>query len=414
MYNGGLTVVRLDLATPIDTGGTFDYTPGTHPLKSNGVPIAPIAGGEVQIVPDASFDYLVSIVDEGLGPNHALVLYTQPLTTGALPDPVDFVMTITPSGGSPTAYRATQVESVEPIYGAGLLEITLPVSLQDSDTATLAYAPGTTPLLDGSGNPAPAVTDGTVLVNVAAVPTRATEPGTLVEVAPADDRSGTQPVSLTFASVTGGGNTTLSTDTTGPAVPAGFQLGDPPDYYEISTTATFAGNVEVCVTYDETAYEPPETTIRLLHFVDGVWADITSSIDLDLNVVCGTTTSLSPFALATRFPFTGFFAPVDNQPTFNVLKAGATVPVKFGLGGDRGLDVLAVDSPTSVGVPCPTAATYDPVETTTTSTSGLHFDATSGLYAYNWRSSKAWAGTCRQLNLRLADGTSHPALFQFR
>jgi len=35
------------------------------------------------------------------------------------------------------------------------------------------------------------------------------------------------------------------------------------------------------------------------------------------------------------FDFSGFFQPVDNLPTFNVVKAGQAVPVKFSLGGDR-------------------------------------------------------------------------------
>jgi hypothetical protein len=214
--------------------------------------------------------------------------------------------------------------------------------------------------------------------------------------------------------VTSGGETSLTTDTSGPAVPVGFQLGDPPDYFEISTTAVFSGSVEVCIIYDETAYAPPESTIRLLHFVGATWVDITTSLDTDANVVCGATTSFSPFALATRFPFTGFFQPVDNGATFNVLKAGATVPVKFTLGGDRGLGILAAGSPTSVGVACPSQATYDVIESTTTAASGLHYDATTGQYTYAWKSQKAWAGTCRQFNLRLVDGSSHTALFQFR
>lgn len=40
---------------------------------------------------------------------------------------------------------------------------------------------------------------------------------------------------------------------------------------------------------------------------------------------------------AATFPFNGFFLPVNNLPTFNAMKAGAAVPVKFSLGGARGL-----------------------------------------------------------------------------
>jgi len=38
---------------------------------------------------------------------------------------------------------------------------------------------------------------------------------------------------------------------------------------------------------------------------------------------------------------------VDNPPTKNVVKAGAAVPVKFSLGGDRGLNIFASTSPSS-------------------------------------------------------------------
>ncbi len=422
LYGGALTIVRLDLATPTGTNGTFSYTPkltpGSHPLASGGVPIDPIVNRVVDVQDPGVFILFAAVVDEGLGRNHALAIFSQPLKSGQpLDHPGDFVVTVTPSVGSPMAYPATHLESVEPFYGEGLLDITLPVSLESGDTATIAYTP-TAAILDTSNNVAPPVGDGDILVivNVAATSTHATDAGANVEVLPADRRSGTQPVQLTFDTVTSGGTTTLETSTTGPTAPVGFQLGDPPDYFNLSTTASFTGNVEVCVKYDETAYAPPESTMELLHYNGTSWVNITTILDVDANVVCGTTTSFSPFVLVTRppFPFGGFFAPVDNPPTFNVLKAGAGVPVKFSLGGDRGLGILATGSPSSVGVPCPTVGTFDPVETTTTSPSGLHYDASSGQYTYAWKSDKAWAGTCRQFILRLVDGTSHTALFQFR
>jgi hypothetical protein len=59
--------------------------------------------------------------------------------------------------------------------------------------------------------------------------------------------------------------------------------------------------------------------------------------------------------------------------------------------------------------------TIDPVEeTVTASTSGLRYDAASGLYSYVWKTEKSWSGTCRELNLKLADGTNHPVKFQLK
>lgn len=110
-----------------------------------------------------------------------------------------------------------------------------------------------------------------------------------------------------------------------------------------------------------------------------------------------------------------FGAPISSPPTLNELKAGGSVPVKFDLGGDFGLDILADGYPTSHGVACDNNAPVEDVdEETTTSPSGLQYDADSGQYVYVWKTQKSWAGTCRQFTLRLADGTDHVALFKFK
>jgi hypothetical protein len=52
-------------------------------------------------------------------------------------------------------------------------------------------------------------------------------------------------------------------------------------------------------------------------------------------------------------------------------------------------------------------------ETVTAGSSGLTFDPLTGLYIYVWKTDKTWAGTCRQLVVTLADGTTQRANFQF-
>ena len=62
------------------------------------------------------------------------------------------------------------------------------------------------------------------------------------------------------------------------------------------------------------------------------------------------------------FNWSGFFQPVDNPPMLNVVKAGSAVPVKFSLGGEKGLNIFDVGYPQSttialyhrrrVGYPC--------------------------------------------------------------
>src|SRR5205085_2496965 len=47
------------------------------------------------------------------------------------------------------------------------------------------------------------------------------------------------------------------------------------------------------------------------------------------------------------YPFSGFFQPVDNTPTLNVVKAGSGIPVKFSLSGNLGLNILLAGYPQS-------------------------------------------------------------------
>ena len=45
------------------------------------------------------------------------------------------------------------------------------------------------------------------------------------------------------------------------------------------------------------------------------------------------------------FAFTGFFKPIDNLPTVNQVKAGSSVPIKFGLGGNKGMNIFCARLP---------------------------------------------------------------------
>ncbi len=74
--------------------------------------------------------------------------------------------------------------------------------------------------------------------------------------------------------------------------------------------------------------------------------------------------------------FSGFFPPVDNPPTLNVVNAGRAIPVKFSLGGNRGLAIFAPGYPRVVTIACVTGVPTDEIETTVTAGgSGLKFDS---------------------------------------
>jgi hypothetical protein len=114
------------------------------------------------------------------------------------------------------------------------------------------------------------------------------------------------------------------------------------------------------------------------------------------------------------YNFSGFFQPVDNLPIFNTLKAGSAAPVKFSLSGDQGLDIFESGYPKSQLIPCDSTAPVDGIEETVAAgSSSLSYNPSTDQYSYVWKTDKEWAGTCRQLVVKLNDGTSHRANFQF-
>lgn len=114
------------------------------------------------------------------------------------------------------------------------------------------------------------------------------------------------------------------------------------------------------------------------------------------------------------FAFTGFSPPVANPPMVTTVKAGQVIPVKFGLTGDKGLAILAAGSPTSGPISCSTFAPTAPFgEAVTAGASSLSYDPATDTYLYAWKTNKSWGGSCRQLLIRLIDGTSYAANFTF-
>ena len=115
------------------------------------------------------------------------------------------------------------------------------------------------------------------------------------------------------------------------------------------------------------------------------------------------------------YKFTGFFSPVANLPTLNVVKGGQSIPVKFSLNGNQGLNILAAGYPASGVVPCGSSADANIIdEAVSAGGSGFQYDPSTGQYTYAWKTEKSWAGTCRQLVVGLNDGTFHRANFQFK
>ncbi len=112
--------------------------------------------------------------------------------------------------------------------------------------------------------------------------------------------------------------------------------------------------------------------------------------------------------------FNGFFQPVDNLPTLNLVKAGRAVPVKFSLNGNKGLNIFAAGFPQLTKIACDSSEPQDAIEQTVTAgSSSLSYDLATDTYTYVWKTDKGWAGTCHQLVVKLIDGTFHYANFKF-
>jgi hypothetical protein len=114
-------------------------------------------------------------------------------------------------------------------------------------------------------------------------------------------------ISLVFPDVTSAGETFVAENGGPPGTPppTAFKLvGE--RFWDIDSSALFAGMVEVCFHYDQawvgeecSAANPfaDECQMRLFHDNGSGFVDITTSNFTDSNLICGETSSLSPFAL---------------------------------------------------------------------------------------------------------------------
>jgi hypothetical protein len=79
--------------------------------------------------------------------------------------------------------------------------------------------------------------------------------------------------------------------------PSGFRFYGQP--YDIDCTATYNGNVTVCIRYYESELRGEETGLQLMHREDSTseWVDVTTSLDTKKNIICGEVESFSEFAV---------------------------------------------------------------------------------------------------------------------
>jgi PKD repeat protein len=100
---------------------------------------------------------------------------------------------------------------------------------------------------------------------------------------------------------------------------------------------------------------------------------------------------------AVVFTFTGPYPPLPMPPATGTFNAGASVPVKFGLGGDQGMDIFLSGSPTYAA--CSGGASKPAI-------GKLTYDPSTMLYNFVWKTEKGLTG-CVRLTMKLVDGTTH-------
>ena len=113
------------------------------------------------------------------------------------------------------------------------------------------------------------------------------------------------------------------------------------------------------------------------------------------------------------YAFSGFLPPIANLPAVNAATGGSSIPVKFGLGGNRGLNVFAPGYPKSQAIACDASRAVDGVDRVLSQGPPTVTIGPDGRYQFTWKTVKGWTG-CRVLVLRFRDGSVQRALFKFK
>lgn len=219
-------------------------------------------------------------------------------------------------------------------------------------------------------------------------------------------------VSLSFSNVTTAGTTTVEpvTDGSVPEMTGSFSA-DGVLFFDIHTTATFDGPVEICIPYDPTAFETPDV-VRLLHYENGAWIDVTTSND-PAGIVCGSVTSFSPFAIVMpAATVEGFHSPVKMGAAPNTVRAGSTVPLKFDVyrGTFEVADPDAVTDFSVVQISCDAGTNQAPIEVTVSGGPSLAY--VDGHFQQNWKTPREPG--CYQVTITTADDQTITAEFRLK
>jgi len=438
------TIMTLFLADPVSGPGTLtvSYTPITNPVTDvAGHQAGAAVDVPVEIFAFETFGVAMALVDGNYGRDHLGLAFSDAVDPLTVPPASAFSVTRNGTPMTPTSV------SILPAFGGRILDLALPQGFRSGDTATVTYhAPVAGGIENLAGTAAPDFEGADVLLLLVAqdAVTGSTGETGSVSTDAGDPGPTAQDPTATTVSVTGEATVSIDEGATEypPSVPEYTFIGEtveivvsPPGPFDPPIAIDFAIDASLLAAEGAT-----EATVQL--FRNGVQVEACTGAagvaspdpcitartavpgppdPLEYAVIRVLTSQASTwvFAVRTPYPWSGFFAPVDNPPTVNLAIAGGAIPVKFSLGGDRGLDILAPGYPISVPVDCASGAPVDAIEQTVSAgSSSLTYDAATDRYTYVWKTAKSWSvapgGPCRTLVLAFDDGSEREAWFTFR
>jgi hypothetical protein len=171
--------------------------------------------------------------------------------------------------------------------------------------------------------------------------------------------------------------TATGSDPTNDALTFAWDLDGLPGFEESGDKVTFAAG----------SLQAPQTITVTVRVTDehGQFAEDTAEIDV-------------------IWDFGGFVTP-SNPAGVTQVKAGASLPVRFSLDGDQGLEVLGGEVLFQRHA-CPTGASIGgPI--VAEQAEPFSYDPLTDTYRFVWKTKKAWVGWCGTLAVPLADGQTY-------
>ena len=136
-------------------------------------------------------------------------------------------------------------------------------------------------------------------------------------------------IEVTFPEITNSGTTWVTVSETAPSPPpAGFSFMEA--FYDIHTTASYTPPITVTLPYDESLIVGAEANLKMFHWENGGWVDVTvPPVDTVNNTITGQVNSLSPFGIGYPIPL-GPTGPATGANT-NMIAVLALIAISTGV-----------------------------------------------------------------------------------